>query len=229
MAGQGRARPGGVRARTRALLLDAAVRVFARKGASAPAIHEIAAEAGVANGTFYNYFRTREELVEAASVRLAERFDAEIAASVTRVDDPAERVAIGSRRLVLHAMRDPTWAAAILRVWASSPVLKVHTATGLLADLRAGRRRGHLRFPSEQAAVDLVQGAVLSGMRTVLEGRGGERHASNVAALVLRGLGIDPAAANEIAGRPLPPLAPAAVDGTERTRRTCAPRRGPLS
>lgn len=63
----------GVRSRTRTLLLDAAVRVFSRKGAGAAAIHDIAAEAGVSNGTFYNYFRTRAEILEAASFRLAER------------------------------------------------------------------------------------------------------------------------------------------------------------
>src|SRR4051812_21674371 len=100
-----------VRARTRALLLDAALRVFARKGAGAAAIHEIAAEAGVANGTFYNYFRTREELIEAASGRLAERFDREIGASYTHIADPAERMSIGSRRFVLQAMHDPIWGA----------------------------------------------------------------------------------------------------------------------
>jgi AcrR family transcriptional regulator len=201
---------GGVRARTRALLLDAAVRVFARKGAGAAAIHEIAAEAGVANGTFYNYFRTRDELLEAASVRLAERFDAAIWASLAPIDDPAARIAIGCRRFVLHAMEEPTWAAALLRVWATSPVLKMRTAAGLLADLRAGRRGGRVRYASEPAVVDVVQGAVLSGMRTVLEGRGGAKHASEIAALILRGLGVEAAEADEIATRPLPPLAPAA-------------------
>ena len=209
---------GGVRARTRALLLDAAVRVFARKGAGAAAIHEIAAEAGVANGTFYNYFRTREELVEAASLRLAERFDVDVAVSRAAVDDPAERVAIGTRRFVGRAMHDPTWGAALLRVWASSPVLGVHAARGLLADLRTGRRRGRLRFPSETAAVDLVQGTVLSAMRTVLEGRADGAHASAVAALVLRGLGVGASEADEIAGRPLPPLPPAVPVHTNRRR-----------
>ncbi len=201
---------GGVRARTRTLLLDAAVRVFARKGAGAAAIHEIAAEAGVANGTFYNYFRTREELLEAASGRLAERLHGEIAASRAAVSDPAERVAIGSRRFVLQALRDPTWGAAILRVWGGSS-LNRRTSGAVLQDLRAGRRRRRLRYASETAAADLVQGTVLAGMRTVLEGRAGEEHASAVAALVLRGLGVDPKEADVIAARPLPPLEPGAA------------------
>lgn len=196
----------GVRARTRALLLDAALRVFARKGAGAAAIHEIAAEAGVANGTFYNYFRTREELLEAASVRLADRFHGAIAASRLAVADPAERVAVGSRRFILQALQDPTWGAAVLRVWGSSPVIGRRTAAPLAADLRTGRRQGRFRFASELAATDLVMGAVLAGMRSVLEGRAGAEHASAVVALVLRGLGVTGDDADAVARRPLPPL-----------------------
>ena len=198
-------RVSGTRARTRAVLLDAALRVFARKGAGAASIQEITAEAGVANGTFYNYFRTREDLLAAATARLAEGFFEEITASATGVSDPAERVAIGSRQFVLRAMRDPTWAAALLRMWSSTP-LHERAAGPLLDDLRAGRRRGRLKFGNELAAIDLVQGTVVAAMRTVLEGRAGEKHASAVAALVLRGVGVDPAEADEIAARPLPPL-----------------------
>jgi AcrR family transcriptional regulator len=199
-------RASGVRARTRVLLVDAAVRVFARKGAGAAAIHEIAAEAGVSNGTFYNYFRTREELIDAASRSLAERLFDDITASSTDVSDPAERVSIGSRRFVLKAREDPTWGAAMLRVWAGSPVLNAHTSNALVADLRAGKRRGRLRFATEASAVDLVQGTVLAGIRTVLEGRAGAEHPSHVAALVLRGLSVEPTEADEITRRPLPAI-----------------------
>jgi AcrR family transcriptional regulator len=200
------ARNGGVRARTRALLLDAALRVFARKGAGAAALHEIAAEAGLANGTFYNYFRTREELVEAVSALLAERLFDAITASSTAVADPAERVAIGSRRFILQAMHDPTWGAALLRVWSSAPGLVERTAAPLLGDLRAGRRAGRFQFASQAAALDLVQGTVLAAMRTVLEGRADAAHPAQVATLVLRGLGVAAAEAERIARRPLPPI-----------------------
>jgi AcrR family transcriptional regulator len=204
-----RARPqrsGGVRARTRALILDAAVRVFARKGAGAASIHEITAEAGLANGTFYNYFRTREELLEATSIQLAERLHVAIAASRSADRAPAERVAIGCRRFVLQAESDPVWGAAVLRVWHSTSTPSTQAAAPLLADLRAGRRSGRLRYPSEPAALDLVQGAVLAGMRTVLEGRAASGHAAAIAALILRGLGVAAAEAETIVARPLPPL-----------------------
>jgi AcrR family transcriptional regulator len=193
-----------VRERTRALLLDASLRLFAQKGVGATAIHEIAAEAGVANGTFYNYFRTREEVLEAACVRLAESLQAEISARSTAVTDPAERVAIGCRRFVLQALRDPVWAGALARVWSSNAGLLPQTTSPVRQDLRAGRRRRRFTFRSEAAALDLVSGTVLAGMRSVLDRRAGKEHAAEVAALILRGLGIPAPEADAIARRPLP-------------------------
>src|SRR3954447_1755451 len=45
-------------------LLDAAVRVFARKGFRAARVGDIAEEAGVAHGLLYHYFRSKEEVLE---------------------------------------------------------------------------------------------------------------------------------------------------------------------
>jgi TetR/AcrR family fatty acid metabolism transcriptional regulator len=48
----------------RRLLLDAAVRVFARKGYHSARVGDIAEEAGVAYGLLYHYFRSKEEVLE---------------------------------------------------------------------------------------------------------------------------------------------------------------------
>ena len=196
--------PSRVRARTKALLLDAAVRLFARQGVGATAIHEIAAEAGVANGTFYNYFRTREEVLEEVSIRLAERLQDEITAASAGVADGAERMAIATRRFVLQAVRDPVWAAALLRISTSNAGTHARTAGPVLHDLRLGRRQRRFAYRDEAAALDLVSGTVLAGIRTVLEGRAGAEHAPLVAGMILRGLGVSPAEADALVKRPLP-------------------------
>ena len=82
------------REKTRKKLLEAAKRVMAEKGAESTAIAEIAAAADVAAGTFYNYFRTREEILDAVSASLVEEFRAVMTAIQKRVDDPAERIAV---------------------------------------------------------------------------------------------------------------------------------------
>ena len=45
-------------------ILDAAVRVFARKGFHAARVGDIATEAGVAHGLLYHYFASKDELLE---------------------------------------------------------------------------------------------------------------------------------------------------------------------
>jgi TetR/AcrR family transcriptional regulator, fatty acid metabolism regulator protein len=45
-------------------LLDAASRVFARKGFRASRVGDIAEEAGVAHGLLYHYFRSKDEVLE---------------------------------------------------------------------------------------------------------------------------------------------------------------------
>lgn len=48
----------------RRTLLDAASRVFARKGFHASRVGDIAEEAGVAHGLLYHYFRSKDEVLE---------------------------------------------------------------------------------------------------------------------------------------------------------------------
>ncbi len=58
--------------RRTAQILDAAARVFARKGFHRATTREIAAEAGVSEGTLYNYFENKQALLVAMLERLAE-------------------------------------------------------------------------------------------------------------------------------------------------------------
>ena len=59
------------RAEREAQILEAATRVFASKGFRAATTREIAAEAGVSEGTIYNYFDSKYDLLIAMSQRLA--------------------------------------------------------------------------------------------------------------------------------------------------------------
>jgi AcrR family transcriptional regulator len=58
--------------RRREDLVDAAVRVFATTGVAGTSVDEIVRAAGVAKGTFYLYFETRDDIVTAVAERLVE-------------------------------------------------------------------------------------------------------------------------------------------------------------
>ena len=51
-------------AEKRRVILDAAVRVFARRGFNGCRVSDIADEAGVAYGLVYHYFRSKDEVLD---------------------------------------------------------------------------------------------------------------------------------------------------------------------
>ena len=63
MMNDGSVMPGDIESDKHQRIIDAAVRVFARKGYYSSRVADIAQEAGVAIGTIYLYFKTKEEIL----------------------------------------------------------------------------------------------------------------------------------------------------------------------
>jgi AcrR family transcriptional regulator len=80
------ARPRGNR---REDLVDAAVRVFAEQGVVATSVDDIVRAAGVAKGTYYLYFESRDAIVTAVAERLVGSVAAAMTASLEARDRPA--------------------------------------------------------------------------------------------------------------------------------------------
>lgn len=192
------------RERTRQGLIDAALRLFARKEVGEVALLEVASEAEVASGTIYNYFRTRDEVVEAVGIALADEFSEAIAVLSVAVNSGASRLAIGVRMFIRRAETDPQWASAVIRVVHFDQAIRSKIAGHVLADLRAGAEEGVFNYPDENIALDLVVSCGVGGMRAVVEGRGIEEHDSKVAEMVLKALGATPARARKLAAQALP-------------------------
>ena len=73
-------------------ILDAACRVVARHGFQGTTIDRVAEEAGVAKGTIYLYFHTKEELLKAAVEQGIETFTSQVRAAVSEVSAPLEQL-----------------------------------------------------------------------------------------------------------------------------------------
>ncbi len=73
-------------------LLAAAIRIFARKGYQNTSIDEIVAEASVAKGTFYNYFRSKEDIFLAIIADGTDRLSQKMIDESNKYSDPTEKV-----------------------------------------------------------------------------------------------------------------------------------------
>ena len=104
------------RNRTRARLIEAAMRVVAEKGAESISVSDIAAAAGLSRGAFYNYFPAPDDLVMAVTEQMTEELDRELLAELAGVDDPAERIACACLKFIDKGIDDPVWGWVRLRL-----------------------------------------------------------------------------------------------------------------
>jgi len=187
------------RLRTRAGLLAAARSVVAARGFDACTIDEFITAAGVARGTFYNYFKDREQVIEAVAQDVLDSLKAEIARVLRGVKDPARRIAQIMSYCIAKAVQDPTWGAMMLHMMSTGPHLGNAMHREFDADLKAGLAAGRFKFESLSAALDLVKGATLFGMRSMVRKMESPMHAGHIAAMALRGLGLNASEARAVA------------------------------
>src|SRR3954465_8621307 len=99
----------------RLLSVDAAVRVFARKGYHTSRVGDIAEEAGVAHGLLYHYFRSKEELLETI-FRETWRDVLDAVRAVEETDESARDRLAGIAKILLRAWRrDPDLVRVLVR------------------------------------------------------------------------------------------------------------------
>ena len=182
---------GAARRDKRALILDAAIKVFAEKGYHGSRVSDIASEAGIAYGLVYHYFKNKDEILatifEERWSGFIEAVEA-IAASPTPTADKLVSVAA----LILNAYRvRPDWVKVlVLEIQRSSRFAEPGQlrAVGRLFDLlarilREGQERGELREDLDPGvacyvfagAIDLVITSLVLGVTRIEGGEADER------------------------------------------------------
>jgi AcrR family transcriptional regulator len=151
-------------ARTRERLLDAAARVFARRGYHAATLEEIGREAGHSTGAVYSNFSGKEELFLALADReVADRL-AEVEAVMEAAIAGRDAGAITAEQFRSFIARDPEWPLLFYEFWSygvRNPRLReefdrrrraVREALAEALEAVAERQGLGLRFPADQLA-----------------------------------------------------------------------------
>ncbi len=86
--GQNRAAPGD----KRAIILRAATKVFAEKGFFNSKVADIAKQAGIADGTVYLYFKSKDEILHSIFDKAMEEFISEGIREIEHISAPEERL-----------------------------------------------------------------------------------------------------------------------------------------
>ena len=147
-------------------LLDAAVRVFARKGFHASRVGDIAEEAGVAHGLLYHYFKSKDEVLEAVfhdnwSLLLARI--ASVAETDERAADQLRHITAIVLRTWLHL---PDVVRVVIREFGRSPELSerigdlAQPINSIARVIERGIERGEFKKVDPRVAATVVYGSI---------------------------------------------------------------------
>jgi AcrR family transcriptional regulator len=174
------------RDRTRVALLEAAIEMIAERGLESISIDVLTRSAGMARGTFYNYFETREDLVRAVSELIKQRAEQQVIDHIPAEYDDAATIACVLYGFLQFGSDNPSLGWVLVRIgggthWVSSERCQ-----------RADRPLQNLLGETTPLLLGLtyIEGVALMILRRCLEGRMTLMEAEDVLKLALRGLGI---------------------------------------
>lgn len=180
------------RERTRSCIIQAALSIIADKGLPGTSIDELMSHTGMARGTFYNYFQTREQLLNEVIEEIRDRFHQAVVEKIPS-NIPSEATAACTIYGIIHyCLAFPDFGWALIRLSAdvdffNPPVEDDHRFQRTNQALMTGFQRD---IPFIVAQIYLI-GSVDSLLRHLMQGNIDIPQAEAMLALILRGLGTE--------------------------------------
>lgn len=191
------------RKKTEAKIVEAALHVFAEKGPDLPVIDDFIKAAGIARGTFYNYFNNTADLLEATSTWLADDLIESIEREILPIKDPVLRHGLGLRLWLRKAKADNSWCRFVANVWFKGGF----ALQAPIRDIRLGLKAGAMSCPSAECGWDVALGALRQAMiRLLLEPNIKKSYLDDVINTILQALGVAEEKRRQILTYPLPDM-----------------------
>ncbi|MEM7098581.1 MAG: TetR/AcrR family transcriptional regulator [Pseudomonadota bacterium] len=199
------------KALTQARIVEVAERLMRKNGVRTVTIQDITEAADIGHGTFYLYFKTKDQVLQPLIERLSEQVHARVDQAAGRTKDPALRMAFGLRILLRTIARDPLWGWYASRSGTPFSRLVGDMGAPPVEDMKRGLRAGRFSFSDNSATSDFIDGALVGVINSLTrhddvagsDARSIEEVADHTAEMVLRVLGIDAQEAKQLVQQPL--------------------------
>ena len=182
--------------------MDAADKVFREKGVDEATVNDITDRADIAYGSFYNHFKTRDEVVES----LAEATIRRVADRTSEILSHADRVellpCIGARVIMRMLAQDPAMRWMLKRPYIFVDELYKVASPFMLEAEREAVADGRLKpAGGHECWLRMYPWMLISELAEALETGEIAVHEERFAAVSLRFLGVDDALAPELIKR----------------------------
>jgi AcrR family transcriptional regulator len=172
----------------RAWIIQCAIPVFAEHGPDAPVVDDFARAAGISRGTFYNYFQTTRELLDATMAMLSDELIAAIVPLVRDEANPVVRLATAARMYYRRTTIDPAFRDFLSSVSGVGTLAMAHARTDLLQAIRMKV----ITVDDIDLAESIAFGIMVFALRSSVVKNYSDDHAKKVVRSILMALGATP-------------------------------------
>jgi AcrR family transcriptional regulator len=194
------------RARTRARILSAAFTLFDSQGLERLTVEDVRAQAGLARGSFYNYFETYEDMLKELAAEIARQLNAEQSARFDAISNMAERVWRHLSYAILRVASDRSCSEILVRVTPLVGSLTDHMREHAERDMRMALKAGTINVPSIGVGLDLGYGLATMMLRRGLAAEVDSKELQAAGLMLLRAYGVPETEAKRISRLRLPEL-----------------------
>lgn len=191
---------------TRKNLLNAARTLMASGGPDSITIQSITTAADIGQGTFYNYFANRDEVIDAVIIDEVESLGSRLDRLTAGMSDAAEIYAFSLRHLMHTAVTDPVWGWLVVRMGIAQQGLLSQLGPRAARDIKIGIDSGRFKVADLNVATAMTFGSLLAVMRDYLRSEAKSDPSEIYAENLLRMVGLGAEEAHAISIRALPEL-----------------------
>jgi AcrR family transcriptional regulator len=185
------------RDRTRLALIDSTVEVIAQKGMDLTKISDITEHAGLANGTFYNHFADKEEILQETAQRVAFEMARQIDEQMSAVESAVMRMVVATTRAIRISVGESTWGAVLIGALQHMPLIRGDVLQFLRSDLQRGVDQGVFDIELDEFFLDQIASLITVSIRTQIETGADPVKTARTCEGLLRLCGLTPAKAQK--------------------------------
>ena len=183
------------RGNVRRALVEAALDLFSERHADGVTIDDIVNKAGVAKGSFYNYFTDRENLVRSIVNEIRDKIESEISNVNDHIDIYPLKICRAICVYIRFFFKNPAYAMFLMKNdMAVNEIIMQDVNHGLRADVRSGLKSGDINVPNADIGSLFILGISHIAIYASTQEHDEDRMASRIqqlCKLMLRGLGLE--------------------------------------
>jgi AcrR family transcriptional regulator len=194
------------RARTRARILSAAFALFDSQGLERLTVEDVRAQAGLARGSFYNYFETFEDMLKELAAEIARQLNTEQSERFDAIQNGAERMWRNLSYAILRVASDRSCGEILIRITPLVGSLTDQMREHAERDMRLSMKARTINVPSLGVALDLGYGLATMMLRRALDAAVDVKELEAAGLMLLRAYGVPEIEAKRISRLRLPEL-----------------------